>query len=162
MGIRNLIFNKFKFPTKGRVDPRIIEKQVLVREKIEKAREEGRYCFFESPYAQVFLSKTIKDNDYERYETFYNMIDSWDSVCHLSLETGQYASNLWLSDTSKVPAIHRTYLSGYTNQIISINSNRFSIDDFNKCNVLEIEVSNNTLKSFGRNKNIINEILDLN
>ena len=65
MGIRNLIFNKFKFPTKGRVDPRIIEKQVLVREKIEKAREEGRYCFFESPYAQVFLSKTIKDNDYE-------------------------------------------------------------------------------------------------
>lgn len=54
------------------------------------------------------------------------------------------------------------YLRGSTNQIISVNSNKFSIDDFNKRNVLEIEVSNNTLKSFGRNKNIINEILDLN
>ena len=54
------------------------------------------------------------------------------------------------------------YLRGSTNQIITINSNVYNMDDFNKDNIMEIEILNNNLKSFGRNKKIIEEILDLN
>ena len=54
------------------------------------------------------------------------------------------------------------YLRGSTNQIITINSNIYNIKDFNKNNIMEIEVSSNKLKSFGRNKNLIEELLDLN
>ena len=54
------------------------------------------------------------------------------------------------------------YLRGSTNQIITLNSDRYNMNDFNKKNIMEIEISNNTLKSFGRNKRIIEDILDLN
>ena len=54
------------------------------------------------------------------------------------------------------------YLRGSSNQIISFNSNMYNIDDFNKANILEIEITNDNLKSFGRNKKLIEEILDLN
>ena len=54
------------------------------------------------------------------------------------------------------------YLRGSSNQIITINSNVYNMDDFNKDNIMEIEILNNNLKSFGRNKKIIEEILDLN
>ena len=54
------------------------------------------------------------------------------------------------------------YLRGSNNQIITIYSNVYNMNDFNKNNIMEIEISNNTLKSFGRNKRIIEDILDLN
>lgn len=53
------------------------------------------------------------------------------------------------------------YLRGSTNQIVTINSNIYKESDFNKDNVMEIEISNNNLKSYGRNKNLINVLLDL-
>ena len=53
------------------------------------------------------------------------------------------------------------YLRGSTNQIVTINSNIYKESDFNKDNVMEIEISNNNLKSYGRNKNLINDLLDL-
>ena len=54
------------------------------------------------------------------------------------------------------------YLKGSSNQIITINSNIYNMDDFNRDNIMEIEISNNNIKSFGRNKKIINELLELN
>ena len=54
------------------------------------------------------------------------------------------------------------YLRGSSNQIITINSNIYDSNDFNKKNIFEIEITNDTLKSFGRNKKLIEEILDLN
>ena len=54
------------------------------------------------------------------------------------------------------------YLRGSTNQIVSFNSNVYNEDDFNKKNIMEIVISSNNLKSFGKNKKIIEEILDLN
>lgn len=54
------------------------------------------------------------------------------------------------------------YLRGSINQIVTINSDAYNENDFNRKNIMEIEISNNTLKSFGRNKIIIEEILDLN
>lgn len=116
MGIRNLLFNKFKFPTKDKVDPRIVEKQANIDIIIRDAHAKGRYCFFENSFAFEFLDRCAKENDYERFEMFYNMIKSWDDVCTLSLETGQYVSNLWLSDLNKLPAIHRTHLYDYSNE----------------------------------------------
>lgn len=53
------------------------------------------------------------------------------------------------------------YLRGSTNQIITINSNIYKESDFNKDNIMEIEISNNSLKSYGRNKNLINDLLGL-
>lgn len=127
MGIRNLLFNKFKFSLKNTPDPRIIEKEEEVREKIDKAHAQGRYSFFENDFAYEFLDKCVKENDYDRYMVFYDMIDGWDRECNLSLETGQYIGNLWLSDPNKIPAIHRTYLDGYTYQ----NGMPYSEDLFN-------------------------------
>lgn len=53
------------------------------------------------------------------------------------------------------------YLKGSTNQIITINSNIYKESDFNKDNIMEIEISDNILKSYGRNKNLINDLLGL-
>ena len=53
------------------------------------------------------------------------------------------------------------YLRGSSNQIVTFNSNVYNEDDFNKNNIMEIEISNNNLKSYGRNKNLINDLLGL-
>lgn len=114
MGIRNLIMNKFRL--KNHLDERIVAKQLEKDEKIRKAHEVGRYSFFENDFANEFLDKCVQVNDYDRYITFYNMIESWDDVCNLSLESGEYVSNLWLSDLDKIPAIHRTNLGPYEHE----------------------------------------------
>lgn len=54
------------------------------------------------------------------------------------------------------------YLRGSTNQIITINSTKFSKEDFDKPNTFEIKIQNDNLTSFGRNKKIISDILELN
>jgi len=115
MEIKNLLFNKLIFPRKNKKDPRIAEKQIEVKMRIQAAHEAGRYCFFENDFANEFLEKCEQENDYDRYMTFFDLIDGWDKVCNLSLESGEYVSNLWLADLNKIPAIYHTYLGGYKN-----------------------------------------------
>ena len=114
MNIKNLLFNKFIFPHKNKKDPRIAAKQAELKVRIQDAHNAGRYCFFENDFAYEFLEKCEQENDYERYMTFFDLIEGWDKKCSLSLESGEYVSNLWLADTNKIPAIHRMYLHGYT------------------------------------------------
>lgn len=52
------------------------------------------------------------------------------------------------------------YLRGSSNQIVTFNSNVYNEDGFNN-NIIEIEISDNNLKSYGRNKNLINDLLGL-
>ena len=53
------------------------------------------------------------------------------------------------------------YLRGSSNQIITINSNIFKLSDFEKPNMFEININDFQIESFGRNKNIIKELLDI-
>lgn len=54
------------------------------------------------------------------------------------------------------------YLRGSKNQIISFNSKRYNESDFfKKTNELSIKIEGNSVESFGRNKIIIEELLDL-
>lgn len=54
------------------------------------------------------------------------------------------------------------YLRGSLNQIIAVNSNRYENYNFSKSSSFEMDINNNHITSFGRDKNIINEILELN
>lgn len=53
------------------------------------------------------------------------------------------------------------YLRGSLNQIMSFNSKRYSVKDFMKKNSFEIDIDKSSVKSFGRNKNLIKELLGL-
>lgn len=53
------------------------------------------------------------------------------------------------------------YLRGSLNQIMLFNSKLYSEKDFMKDNTFEIDIKNNSVKSFGRNKKIITELLEL-
>lgn len=52
------------------------------------------------------------------------------------------------------------YLRGSTNQIITINS-RYNEIDFKKPNIIEVSVRDSNIQSFGRNKNILTDLLGL-
>ena len=52
------------------------------------------------------------------------------------------------------------YLRGSTNQIISFNSNRYDKNDFDKPNQKLIKISKD-VSSYGRDKGLINELLEL-
>ena len=53
------------------------------------------------------------------------------------------------------------YLRGSLNQIITIYSNRYKDYTFSKSSSFEMDINNNHITSFGRDKNFINDILEL-
>lgn len=55
----------------------------------------------------------------------------------------------------------KLYLRGSSNQIVTINTNRYSSFDINSNNSFEIDISEFSIQSMGRNKKIINDLLEL-
>ncbi len=53
------------------------------------------------------------------------------------------------------------YLRGSTNQQFTFYSSRYNEKNFEKCNFMEININDNKITSHGRNKNIINELLNI-
>lgn len=103
MGLRDFFSKK----SHSRIDTRIISKEIDRADKIDEAHSKGRYSFFENDFAKEYFDRCMKMNDFDRYITLYNMVEGWDDVCNLSLETGEYISSLWREDVDKIPAIHR-------------------------------------------------------
>ena len=53
------------------------------------------------------------------------------------------------------------YLRGSLNQIITFNTSRYTEKDFLKENSFEISINNDGVESYGRNKKIIDELLNI-
>lgn len=53
------------------------------------------------------------------------------------------------------------YLRGSTNQQVTFYSSRYNEKHFDKCNIMEINIKSNEIISYGRNKNIIKELLNI-
>lgn len=53
------------------------------------------------------------------------------------------------------------YLRGSTNQIITINSNRYPSFNIETNNSFEVDIHDSSIQSMGRNKNIIYDLLDI-
>lgn len=54
------------------------------------------------------------------------------------------------------------YLRGSSNQIITFYSNKYSKSDFDKDNAMAITISSSEVVTYGRNKNLIKELLNIN
>ena len=109
MGLRDF----FSRRNRNKLDERIVEKEVERADKIEEAHAQGRYSFFENDFCKELFEKCMKVNDFDRYISFYNMVEGWDDTCNLSMETGQYVGHLWAEDIDMIPAIHRANLGIY-------------------------------------------------
>ncbi len=55
----------------------------------------------------------------------------------------------------------KLYLRGSTNQIITINTDRYSLLDINSNNSFEIDINDLTVQSMGRSKKFIDDLLEL-
>lgn len=53
------------------------------------------------------------------------------------------------------------YLRGSSNQILTINTDRYSSSDMNSNNSFEIDITDLSIQSLGRNKKIICDLLDI-
>ena len=124
MGLKDFFTKK----SRRRIDTRILSKEIDRADKIDEAHKNGRYSFFENDFAKEYFEGCMKLNDFDRYITLYNMVEGWDDVCNLSLETGEYISSLWREDVDKIPAIHRVNVGEIKlDGTVPTNSNLLSI-----------------------------------
>lgn len=87
---------------------------------LSKAKEDGRFSFFEFDYLKNLLDSRV--DDIENYEYFYGIIKDFDGKCNLSRKSGEYLNQI-LKDQNSVFAIHRTNLGEITKNAAGIPEN---------------------------------------
>ena len=107
------------------IDPRIISKEMEIEERIDDAIKNNRYSAFCFDTFRKPLYTFKSQNDYEKYEMFYEMILEYDQRCKLPYEVGNMINSV-MKDPNYTAAIHRTYIGNIeyvdgmpTNSILS-------------------------------------------